>query len=432
MKPKMLIALVAVTFMVLLTSCKPKVSGQIVTNWVKPSENLRLVNGQLSNTADSKVWVHPSSVGVPAANPLDNPWNVINYSLRVETVGNDKITCGVYKNEYRHETYTGQLGLSDSTRTKNVVIFHYPNPQSLTTGQEISPLCLRVENYIQNGISLEAYDCGVQATSLVPVIREAVVNAGNAHILLVSASEADDFLKNKKIESENQCTRIKADIEKLQSELETNNSEYTEAKNVASQSYTNDSSFVELLTETQENIKTVETLAKAIKILRAKYGDPPDMLNQPFVRQYPQDQRAAWQAIREDTQRIQSIRRRANQIDIVDDSLPQKIQSKRNWRVKSAMAALDATKKKLDEANQNLKSAQSPAFYLTDFSPVALEMIQADKQGNFVIRNPKAGTKVFAKLKSEPTSEEFFWLLTLPQKGDKLILSENNLFTLNP
>jgi hypothetical protein len=203
---------------------------------------------------------------------------------------------------------------------------------------------------------------------------------------------------------------------------------YEEAKNVASQSYTNDPSYAALLKETQENVKTVETLANAVKLLRAKYGDPPDMLNQPFTRQYPQDQRAAWQAIREDTQRIQSIRRRASQIDIVDDSLPQKIQNKRSWQIKATMAALDAAKKKLDAANQTLESFQSPSFYFSDFSPAGLEITQTDEKGKFVIRNLKAGTKVFAKLKSDETGEEFFWLLDLSQKGEALILNDSNLF----
>ena len=43
--------------------------------------------------------------------------------------------------------------------------------------------------------------------------------------------------------------------------------------------------------------------------------------------------------------------------------------------------------------------------------------------------NPKAGTKVFAKVKSDETSKEFFWLLDLPNEGEKLVLNENNLFT---
>jgi len=382
----MLAALIAVTFTTLLTSCKQKISGQMVTSSVKPSKDFRVVDGQLYSTTDSKLWGSPIELagGLP---DLANNGHPLRYEVVAERIGKDKVVCDFDAITYWFETYTAARQDEFRQTKKTIVIYHYPNPEQLVTGEVVSCRCMRVANYNENGISCEAYDCGVQSTELVPVIKNAMVKVGGVQILLIDAKEADEFLNKKKIESDQQCTRIKADIEKMQSELETNQSEYVEAKNVASQSFTNDSSYVALLKETQENIKTVETLANAVKSLRAKYGDPPDMLNQPFVRQYPQDQRAAWQAIREDTQRIQSIRRRANQIDIEDASLPQKIQNKRNWQVKTAMAALDAAKKNLDEANQNLKSAQSPSFYLADFSPVALEMSQTDKEGNFVVHN---------------------------------------------
>jgi hypothetical protein len=92
------------------------------------------------------------------------------------------------------------------------------------------------------------------------------------------------------------------------------------------------------------------------------------------------------------------------------------------------VAALKAAEKKLDEANQTLKSFQTPYFYLSDFSPAALEMSQTDVKGNFVVHNPKEGTKVFAKVKSDETNEEFFWLVDWPTKGQKLILSNGNMF----
>jgi hypothetical protein len=48
------------------------------------------------------------------------------------------------------------------------------------------------------------------------------------------------------------------------------------------------------------------------------------------------------------------------------------------------MAAVEATKQKLDGANQTLKSFQTPYFYLADFSPAALETSLADEAGDFV------------------------------------------------
>ena len=55
-------------------------------------------------------------------------------------------------------------------------------------------------------------------------------------------------------------------------------------------------------------------------------------------------------------------------------------------------------------------------------------MSLTDKKGYFVVHNPTKGTKIFAKLKSDETGEEFFWLVDLPPKGQKLILSSDNTF----
>jgi hypothetical protein len=75
-------------------------------------------------------------------------------------------------------------------------------------------------------------------------------------------------------------------------------------------------------------------------------------------------------------------------------------------------------------------SFQSPSFYLADFSPTALETSVTDKKGYFVVHNPTKGTKIFATVKSDETGEEFFWLVDLPQKEEKLVLSDSNLLTI--
>jgi len=428
MKSKILFALMAITSAAILTSCKPRISGQIVTTWVKPSENLLMVNGQLYNTSDSKLWGSPIELagGLPT---LANNGHPMRYEIVAERIGKDKVVCDFDAITYWFETWTGVRQDEFRQTTKTIVIYHYPAPEKLVTGAVISCRCMRVDNYIQNGISLEAYDCGVQSTELVPVIKNAMVKIDGVQVFLVDAKEADDFLQKKKNESDQQCTQLKADTEKLQSELNARQSEYEAAKILAGQSYTNDSRYIALIKEDEDNLKTAKTLAKAIAFLESKYGVPPDMLNQPFVRQYSQEQRTAWQAIREDTQRIQSISQRADRIASEDDNLENKIKNERRMQIQASLAALDAAKKKLDEANQNLKSGQSPSFYLSDFSPAALEMTQTDTKGKFVIHNSKAGAKVFAKVKSDETGEVFFWLLNSPQKGERLILSDSTLFT---
>ena len=420
----------AITSAAILTSCKPRISGQIVTSWVKPSENLLMVNGQLCNTSDSKLWGSPIELagGLPT---LANNGHPMRYEVVAERIGKDKVVCDFDAITYWFETWTAARQDEFRQTIKTIVIYHYPNPEKLVTGAVISCRCMRVENYIQNGISLEAYDCGVQSTELVPVIKNAMVKIDGVQILLVDAKEANDFLQKKKVESGQQSAQIMADIEKFQSELNTNQLEYDEARKVASQSYTNDARYIALIKEDEDNLKTAKTLAKAIGFLESKYGVPPDMLNQPFVRQYSQEQRTAWEAIREDTQRIQSISHRADRIAGEDDNLENKINNERRMQIQASIAALTATQKKLDEANKSLKSAQSPYFYLADFSPAPLETSPADAKGDFVIHNPKPGMKIFAKVKSDSTSDEFFWLVDLPQKGEKLILSEANLFTIS-
>jgi hypothetical protein len=127
--------------------------------------SLRVVNGQVYNIAKSKSWGVPPYPETPNLNPLDNPWNVISYSLEFQAVRNEKmITCGVYRCEYEHEKWTGQLGLNNKTFVKWVVIYHFPEPKSLVTGQAITPICMKVGNYFTNGLSFEAYDCGTPPT----------------------------------------------------------------------------------------------------------------------------------------------------------------------------------------------------------------------------------------------------------------------------
>lgn len=118
-----------------------------------------MISGQIDDVAIlSAGRPHPRS---------DNPNHVIGHSVEVETVGDGKITCGVYETEYAPETYSGQFMLDRKTYIKSIVIYHYPNPKSLVTGQIISGQnvsCrgVRVANYFSCGISREAYDYRAQ------------------------------------------------------------------------------------------------------------------------------------------------------------------------------------------------------------------------------------------------------------------------------
>ena len=249
-------------------------------------------------------------------------------------------------------------------------------------------------------------------------------------IILVDGKEANEFLKKKKTESDQQCSQTKAEIDKSQAELKIEQAEYDEKKAtndayIASQSYTNDPRYIAILKVSDDTIKTAQTLANAVTYLRSKYGEPPEI----FVTQYTKEQRDGWAAQKEDIRRIESIRHDAVRTDNELDSFPQKVKNEKAWENSAAMQKVELTKENLQIATANLAAFQTPFFYLADFSPTSLEMSLADLSGNFTIHNPKKGSKVFAKLKLEDSKSGYFWLVDLPPEGQKLILSNGNLFS---
>jgi hypothetical protein len=452
MKAIILVALVAVTSATFLTSCKPKISGQLVAESVDSSENFRVVNGQKYDSDHSELWNSPLELGGLHPHQNEN-FRLLTYLAKVETVQGDKIQCGVYEQAHWPPSADGDVENEDLVQ--EIVLYHYPNAESLVSGQNLGDCkCMRVANYVSGGISLMAFDCGTKSIERVPEIRGAIVKPSGVKIFLVAEKEVDDFLQEKKAESDQQSAQITADIGKLRSELNANQSKYNDARKDASQSYTNDPRYVALTKEDEDNLKTQVTLSNAVEFLRVKYGDPPnfsawehalklrrslgysdqilDMMTVTWPRSATsQEQLTAWQAMKEDTERIQAIVQRPFRGEV--DNLTMRVSNERLMQMDAAMDAVKTTEQKLDEANQTLKSFQTPYFYLSDFSPTALETSQADAKGNFVIHNPKPGTKIFAKLEPDvdATNSEFFWLVDLPQNGEKVILSENNLFAIS-
>ncbi len=166
----------------------------LVTNWVKLGEFLRVVNGHLYNTAYSKLWGDLWKLSYSRRLPYSNynPWHTLTCSVEVNQIGVKGIACDVYEIEYQPETYTGAPELVSKTFIKNIIVYHYPDSESLVTGQVISGdgqkrpcRCMKVENYFYNGNSYEAYDCGIQSTNLVPVITETKIRIGDTNSVLV-------------------------------------------------------------------------------------------------------------------------------------------------------------------------------------------------------------------------------------------------------
>ena len=111
---------------------------------------------------------------------------------------------------------------------------------------------------------------------------------GGVQILLVDEKEAIDFVNRKNAEAKQKFSKTQLEVEKLKAELAAEQAEYDRKKAtndayIASQSYTNDPRYIALLNESDNIIKTNQTLVNAVNYLRSKYGEPPTF----FVAQNP-------------------------------------------------------------------------------------------------------------------------------------------------
>jgi hypothetical protein len=142
------------------------------TNWTFPTTDYRVVGGQLYNIRYSKLWGDPREAAGLSVGDWMWMGYAIRYAIKVNQVRDDKIICAIFRQRYQPETYTGVLQMVDKEFFEDIVIYHYPNAKSLVSGQDLGDCrCMRVTNYISNGVSLIALDCGVQYTNLVPVIK---------------------------------------------------------------------------------------------------------------------------------------------------------------------------------------------------------------------------------------------------------------------
>ena len=103
---------------------------------------------------------------------------------------------------------------------------------------------------------------------------------GGVQILLVDEKEAIDFVNRKNAEAKQKFSKTQLEVEKLKAELAAEQAEYDRKKAtndayIASQSYTNDPRYIALLNESDNIIKTNQTLVNAVNYLRSKYGEPP-------------------------------------------------------------------------------------------------------------------------------------------------------------
>jgi len=158
----------------------PQFKTVLVTNWVKPGEYLRIVDGKLYNTAYSKLFKNPilltSGLALRASN-----FHFIRYDIIADSIDGDTIFCDIRAITWWFETYTGQPQDESWEDVKTIVILHYPHPEKIVTGQSVPCVCMRVANYLTNSHSFEAYDCGIQSTNPVAVVKQMKVKASDTN-----------------------------------------------------------------------------------------------------------------------------------------------------------------------------------------------------------------------------------------------------------
>ena len=394
------VAVVAALFAI-VAALKPKVSGQILADWL-PDSNLRVVGGQSYDVEHSELWKNPVELAGFRSHGNENS-RLVTYLAKVETVAKDKIQCGIYAQAHWPPVANGEVESVDMVQ--EISIYHYPNAEFLISGQALGDCqCMRVGNYNDHGISFAAFDCGVPPLNpeCVSVIKNAKVKVSGVQILLVDAKEVSDYLQNKKNESDQKCIQTKADIEKLKVELNDAQANFDKVKNPPADFIQNDPRYI-----------------GAVK----KYNDIKQEAAKKFnnaIKYYPSAMPNPASA--EFTEKTEQASKEL-------EGLPSLISAEWSSKFDVAQNALGAVKQKLNEANHLLEMYQAPVFYFSDFNPRVLGKAQIKQNGEFMIPNFKPRTKVFAKAKSYDTGETFFWLLNAPQKGEKLILSDKNLFT---
>jgi len=173
---------------IILTLCCQSIQAQTneyetvtITNWVKPGPYLRVVGGVTYNVAYSQKW-KTFSKQEALMTPLPDmddiiggyPGTLYRAPEIKKTIGNARffeIDC------IRPviDPPTGQVS-EDKKFLKNVVILNF----SEATGKSVNFYCMRTTNYVDSdGNSFICYDCGIQATNLVPDIKKVTVKKPN-------------------------------------------------------------------------------------------------------------------------------------------------------------------------------------------------------------------------------------------------------------
>jgi hypothetical protein len=185
---------VAVVFQTAAQTNNFKSGFETITNWVKPGPYLRVVNGITYNIAYSKLWGDISKhehLGVFSLDPSDSGESS-HLCGSVRQVSGTTISYDILRAFTAHETYTGVPYETRSEYVKSVIILNCPNPEKMVTGEGAKFFCMKTTNYINGGgVSFTTYDCGVQATNVVPVVKKV-----KAEVISTSLIQTNTDTKN--------------------------------------------------------------------------------------------------------------------------------------------------------------------------------------------------------------------------------------------
>jgi hypothetical protein len=163
-----------------VTQIKPtQFKTTLETNWVRPGPYLRVVNGTTYNIAYSKLWGDISKhegLGVSMLD-IDDTGAASHLCGAVRSINGTTVLYDILREHDAHEKWTGELYKTDQEYVKSVVILNCAYPEKLVTGEGAKFFCMKTTNYVNDsGVSFTAYDCGTQATNLVPVIKTVKTN----------------------------------------------------------------------------------------------------------------------------------------------------------------------------------------------------------------------------------------------------------------
>jgi hypothetical protein len=165
---------------VLMIAASLKVSGQTVTNenetitvtnWVKPGPFLRIVDGVTYSVAFSKKWAKFSDWERLGQESLDSGDNGDTSHLvlgNYQIIGN--VTFITILREHFHHQPDALPYKSYDEPDHVVALLNCEHPN------QTEFYCMKTKDILDGkGVAFRAYDCGIQATNLVPVIEKVKV-----------------------------------------------------------------------------------------------------------------------------------------------------------------------------------------------------------------------------------------------------------------